>query len=210
MYLRLLSIAVIVVCALIGWQFYTGKTAYERLQEAPHNQYLGAAKPALIITYVMDYRCAFCKQMHGDIQAALRDNPDLRIIFRVYPINSKDSIHEAKMAMAGSKQGHFKEIHEFLISHQDPVTKPELEQFMFEIGLDKERFYKDMTAWAATKDLLDTASAVDALGIQSVPAFIVNGNIHVPKDGQTPKDVLAAILAQYKANAAPAAADTTP
>ncbi|MCM2344486.1 MAG: thioredoxin domain-containing protein [Alphaproteobacteria bacterium] len=207
MYLRLLSIAVVVVCALIGWQFYTGKTAYERLQEAPHNQYLGAEKPALVITYVMDYRCAFCKQMHGDIQAALKDNPDLRIIFRVYPINRKDSIHEAKMAMAASKQGHFKDMHDFLILHQDPVTKPELEQFMFGVGLDKDLFYKDMTSWAATKDLLDSASAVEALGIESVPVFIVGTNIYLPKEGQTPKEVLDNIISQYKSP--PITADTT-
>lgn len=198
MYLRLLSIALIVVCALIGWQLYTGKTAYERLQEAPHNQYLGAEKPALTITYVMDYRCNFCKEMHGDIQEALRNNPDLRIIFRVYPINRKDSINEAKMAMAASRQGRFHDMHEFLILHRDPVTKPELEEFMAQIGLDQERFYKDMTSWAATKDLLDSASAVEALGIESVPTFIIGNNIYLPQEGKTPKEVLADLLTKYK------------
>lgn len=196
MYMRLLSVAIIIICALIGWQLYTGRTAYERLQEAPHNQYLGAENPALTITYIMDYRCKFCKESHSDIQSILDEHTDLRIIFRAYPIGGQDSLNEAKMAMAAGMQDRFSDVHEFLIKHQEPVTKPELEGFMAQAGIDMNRFYKTMTSWGATKDLIDTVRAIEAIGISSVPAFIVGKKIYLPEEGKTTRTILERIVTE--------------
>lgn len=187
MYMRLLTVAILIVCALIGWRFYSKITAFEKLAQAPHNQYVGPAdNPALIITEIMDYRCPYCRAMSDTMTAYAARHPDVKIIYRVYPIFAEQSIREGKLAMAAGKQGKFLEMHNKLIRRTEPVTREAENELIKELGLDAEKFHQDVLAWDATKDLLDTAAAVEALGIKSTPTLIVNKQIMRMQDDLVP------------------------
>lgn len=197
MYLRLIGIAIVILSVMIGWKFYVGYTAFDKLQMAPHHQYVGAENPSVIITEIMDYRCAYCRQMHDTMTAFVALHPEVRVIYRVYPIFKQPSMREAKLAMAAGNQGKFIEMHNKLIRRDDPVT-PEVEAALIaELGLNKEQFEKDKFSWSATKDLLDTAAAVKALGIQATPTLIVNRKIYLPRSGIMSVKELEELLAEH-------------
>lgn len=178
MYLKFLAIAIIIVSCLIGWRYFGKTHAPDELQRAPHNQYVGAEDPAVIITEIMDYRCPYCRAMHDTMVVFVALHPEVRVIYRVYPIFEGPSIYEAKMAMAAGKQGRFAEMHDILIRRENPVTPEEKDGIVARLGLDKERFDRDMFSWAATQDLIAASSAVEGLGIKGTPAFVINGNVH--------------------------------
>lgn len=209
MYLRLLGIALVVVCCLIGWRLYSKYTAYDRLAQAPHHQYIGAENPSLVITEIMDYRCPYCRQMHDSMTTLVALHPEIRVVYRVYPIFKHQAIREAKMAMAAGMQGKFEEMHNKLIRREEPVMPEDLEALISELGLDKEQFEKDMLSWSATKDLLDSSAAVEALGIKSTPTLIVDKKIYLPREGVPNVEDLEKLLAEHLA-ALPSARKTVP
>lgn len=197
MYLRLLAIAIVIICGLIGWRLYNKVTAYDTLAQAPHNQYVGAENPALIITEIMDYRCPYCRTMHDQMTAFAALHPEVRIVYRVYPIFGEAAIREAKLAMAAGKQGKFQEMHNKLIRMEKAPTAEQERALVEELSLDKVQFEKDLLSWEATKDLLDTAAAVEALAIKSTPTLIVNKQIYRPTQNVPTVEDLEAMMAPH-------------
>jgi protein-disulfide isomerase len=197
MYLRLIGIAIVILSVIIGWKFYVSYTAFDKLQMAPHHQYVGAENPSVIITEIMDYRCAYCRQMHDVMTAFVALHPEVRVIYRVYPIYNEPSMVEAKLAMAAGNQGKFVEMHNKLIRRDDPVT-PEVEAALIaELGLNKEQFEKDKFSWSATKDLLDATAAVNALNINATPTLIVDRKVYLPRAAITSVKELEELLAAH-------------
>ncbi|HEY0901469.1 MAG TPA: thioredoxin domain-containing protein [Micavibrio sp.] len=197
MYLKILAVLIILVGALVGWRYFGKTTAPAELQRAPHHQYVGAENPALIITEIMDYRCPYCRAMHDSMSAFVQLHPEVRVIYRVYPIFKGPSIFEAKMAMAAGKQGRFEEMHNILIRREEPVSIEEKDRIVKELGLDAARFDQDMFSWAATKDLMAASSAVEGLGIKGTPTFVVNGNVHHLSETLPTVEDLEAMFAPY-------------
>lgn len=177
MYLKILAVFIIIVCCLIGWRYFGKTHAPLELQRAPHHQYVGAENPRVIITAVMDYRCPYCRAIHDSLTAFTALHPDVRVIYRVYPLFKGPSIFEAKMAMAAGLQGRFEDMHNILIRREEPVSVADKDRIVKELGLDAARFDADMFSWAATKDLAAAATAIEGLGIKGTPTFVVNGQI---------------------------------
>lgn len=197
MYLKLLAILIIIVSCLIGWRYFGKVGAPAELQRAPHNQYVGAENPDVIITEIMDYRCPYCREMHDTMTAFVARYPQVRVIYRVYPIFKQPSIFEAKMAMAAGKQGKFEEMHNVLIRREAPVTPDEKNDIVAQLGLNQQQFDADMFSWAATQDLIATSSAVEGLGIKGTPTFVVNGHIHHLSEQLPTVEALEEMFAPY-------------
>lgn len=197
MYLRVLAVALVIVLGLIGWRYFTGPSAFETLAAAPHHQYVGAENPKITIVEVMDYRCPYCRAIHDTMVAFVALHPEVRVVYRVYPIFGEQSIREGKIAMAAGARGKFAEMHNKLIRREAPVTPEDLDQLISELDLNKEQFKKDMTAWAATKDMLDGASAVKSLGITATPTLVVEGDVVSLKSGVPDVAALEKLLEKY-------------
>lgn len=205
MYMRLLAVALVIVLGLIGWRFYIGYTAYDTLVEAPHHQYVGSDNPSLIITAIMDYRCPHCRAMHDNMTAFVALNPDIQVIYRVFPVFQEPSIREAKIAMAAGMQGKFEAMHNKLIRREDPITPDELDTLIDELGLDRQKFQKDMVSWGVTKDLLDSSAAVRSLNITATPTLIIGREILPLKKGVPTVEDLNALVEKHRASSTPKA-----
>lgn len=197
MYFKILAVLIVIVSCLIGWRYFGKAGAPEELQRAPHHQYVGAENPELIITEIMDYRCPYCRAMHDSMTAFVAKYPQVRVIYRVYPIFKQPSIFEAKMAMAAGEQGRFEDMHNVLIRREAPVTPGEKDEIVKQLGLDAQQFDADMFSWSATKDLIAASSAVEGLGIKGTPTFVVNGNIITPTEQVPTVAYLETLFAPY-------------
>ena len=194
---RLLWIAIVILVCLVSWRIHVNYTAYDKLREAPHNQYVGAENPSVIITEVMDYRCPACRQIHPVMAALVERHPEIRVIYRVYPVFGAESIHEAKMAMAAGLQGKFEDMHNILITRDDPVSPDDEQTIITALALDQDKYRADKLSWAATKDLLDSSAALEAIGLRSTPTLIVNRTIYHPKESMPTVEDLEELLAEY-------------
>jgi len=84
----------------------------------------------------------------------------------------------AEATEAASAQGHFWEMHDALLAHQDALRPSDLIQQAEELGLDVEHFSADLrTHRHAPRVLADVASA-DESGVSGTPTFFINGRRH--------------------------------
>ena len=100
----------------------------------------------------------------------------MQLVFKHLPLtmhSKAQAAHEA--AEAANQQGKFWEMHDKIFSDQRGMSEAKYLQYAGEIGLDVEKFKKDLKSPAVQKRIkVDTAQA-SKLGVTGTPAFFVNG-----------------------------------
>lgn len=80
----------------------------------------GAAKPGVTLTYFFDYACGYCRVSNPDIERLLKEENDLRVVYRELPILGPDSVAAARVSLAASKAGKFTAYHDALYAAGRP------------------------------------------------------------------------------------------
>ena len=148
-----------------------------------------AGAPVTLVQYG-DYECPYCGEAYPiikEIQARMGDR--LRFVFRNFPISTSHphAEHAAEAAEAADAQGRFWEMHDLLYERQRHLTDQDLRTYAEELGLDVERFDKEMEEHVhATRVHEDFMSGVRS-GVNGTPTFYVNGVRH---DDSYERDVL--------------------
>ncbi len=159
--------------------------------------FTGPADARNVIVEFMDYRCAYCRKINPQIEEFAKRHPDVKIVFRHFPIYVAPSVKEASLAMAAAKQGKFMPMHDYLMSREQAVEDSEIPGIAQQLGLDPEQLQKDMRAGDIGKQLLDTLDGAKLLGIDRTPSFLFNGAVYIPNGGIPDLPGFEALYRQY-------------
>ncbi len=128
-----------------------------------------------------DFECPYC----GRAEPVLREltqafGDDLTFVFRHLPLTD---VHEhaqlaAEAAEAAGKQGRFWEMHDLLLTHQDALTYPDLLRYAEELGLDVDRFARDLSSRHFALRVTRDVESAEQSGVAGTPTFFVNGVRH--------------------------------
>jgi protein-disulfide isomerase len=81
----------------------------------------------------------------------------------------------ALASVAAQKQGKFWEYHDKLFANQAKLQLDNLRQYAREVGLDMDRFERDMADLANKKAIDADKAEAGSLGVTGTPGFFVNG-----------------------------------
>ena len=147
--------------------------------------------PVTLVEYG-DYECPYCRQVVPivrDLQDRFGDR--LRYVFRHFPLTTAHPHAQlaAEAVEAAGAQGKFWEMHYLLFEHPGPLDRAGLVRLAEELGLDTERFERDLAEHThAGRVREDFLSGVRS-GANGSPAFYLND---VRYDGAWDLDSLAA------------------
>ena len=154
----------------------------------------GSAEAQVTLVQYGDYECPYCGEAYPiikDIQARMGER--LRFVFRNFPISTSHphAQHAAEAAEAADVQGRFWEMHDLLYERQRHLTDHDLHAYAEELGLDAERFDKEMTEHVhlprVHEDFMDGVRS----GVNGTPTFYINGVRH--DDSYEPTVLLGAL-----------------
>ena len=105
---------------------------------------------------------------------------DLRYVWRHLPLNDVHPHAQlaAEAAEAAAAQGKFWEMHDELLAHQDHLEPDELVGYARGLGLDGERFWRDVRESRHAGRIGDDVTTADASGVTGTPTFFINGRRH--------------------------------
>jgi protein-disulfide isomerase len=155
-----------------------------------------ADAPVTLLEYG-DYECPYCGAAYPIVkQAQLGDR--LRFVFRNFPISTSHPHAEqaAEAAEAAAAQGRFWEMHDHLYEHQRKLEAGDLHTYAEELGLDVERFDRELAQHDHAARVRDDFMSGVRSGVNGTPTFYVNGNRH---DGPYDLDNLVAALERASA-----------
>jgi predicted DsbA family dithiol-disulfide isomerase len=80
-----------------------------------------------------------------------------------------------RATVAAGKQGKFWEMHDKIFENQRQISEENYVKWAGEIGLDVEKFKKDVADPATQKVLDADVKDAGAVGVSGTPAFFING-----------------------------------
>lgn len=124
-----------------------------------------------------DYNCPYCRRVTPTLIEIERTDPNLRIVYKEWPILGPNSEFAARAALAARNQGKYLEFHKAMMLEKGLMDEFKVLEVAGKIGLDVGRLEKDMEApniGAAIKRNNDLAQA---LRITGTPGFVIGEEI---------------------------------
>jgi len=159
------------------------------------------ANPNGKITVVefFDYRCGYCKLAAPQVVSLIEQNPDVRFVFKEFPIFGEVSDTAAKVALTREAKAKGVQLYKTLMSEK-ALDDASLDRHLAEVGIDAAAARKDAQHPLIERQILDTHALAEALKIEGTPAFII-GDTMIP-GAYIP--TLRAAIAAARAGKAPA------
>jgi Na+/H+ antiporter NhaA len=147
----------------------------------PRRDHLRGPKkaPVTIVEYG-DFECPYCGRAEPAIRELLADFGDVRYVWRHLPLTDVHPHAElaAEAAEAAAAQGAFWEMHDTLLRHQDALTPGDLIGYAADLGLDTERFARDLRTDAFAARVAEDVDTADLGSVSGTPTFFINGQRH--------------------------------
>jgi Na+/H+ antiporter NhaA len=135
--------------------------------------------PVTLVEYG-DLECPYCGQAETVVRELLSDYGDLRYVWRHLPLTDVHPHAQlaAEATEAAAAQGKFWEMHDQLLDHQGALNARDLVRYAAEVGLNVERFTRDMRKHAGEAKIAADVDSADLSGVSGTPTFFINGRRH--------------------------------
>jgi len=137
-----------------------------------------AGNPQGKVTLVefLDYQCGHCIEMSAMVDASIKKNPDLRVVFKQFPIRGPVSTVAAKAALAANQQGKYFEFHNAMmqaVMKGQPLTENDIYQIAKNVGLNVDKLKTEMNDTTVDQSLKNTYKLAQELKLFGTPAFFI-------------------------------------
>jgi protein-disulfide isomerase len=147
------------------------------------------------IVEFFDYRCPYCKQVAPALEALVKEDPKIRVVYKEFPVLGAESVYASRMALAAAKQDKYFAFHNALMSTKGQITEKVILQVAATAGIDLAKAKADMNAAAIKNIIQHNYTLAEALDINGTPAFII-GDVLVP--GATDMEGLKKLVADAR------------
>ena len=137
----------------------------------------GAPMAKVTIVEFSDFQCPHCAAAHPELTRLLREfEGRVRLVYKYFPLSSHTrAVAAAQAAEAARAQGKFWEMHDLLFEHQREAEDADIQKYATQLGLDLERFNRDLTSEVTLKRVEADKALGQKLGIEATPSLFVDG-----------------------------------
>lgn len=166
----------------------SGQTLARPVDPARDHVFGNPYAPYTIVEYG-DFQCGFCLKASGSI-LEVRDvlGDRLRYVWRHAPLVQihPNALAAAEATEAAAAQGGFFDFARALFDDQDNQRPSDIVRIADDLGLDLERFEKDLISAEVTGRVRDDMLDAEAMNITAVPTLFINGRRHTgPYDARS-------------------------
>lgn len=191
----------------------TGGVASKVLRKPDSNTLLEVPDNKVTVVEFLDYQCPACAGFYRNITKKLEQDYAGRITFvtRNFPLDMHPlAVPAARAAEAAALQGRYRDMYHALFDNYpawavDPSgsesssdlkrARTLFDQWARQIGLDLDRFHRDMNSDQVTRRIERDRADGTTAGVSSTPTFFVNGQQFTPT-GQSYQEVDAQLRAR--------------
>ena len=137
----------------------------------------GNPRGDVTIVEFFDYRCPYCKQVLPVLQTVLKEDHNLRFVYKEMPVLGPVSVVAAHAALAAQRQGKYEAFHTAMMATKGQITDDTVYKVAGSVGLDIDRLKQDMTAPEIDRTLKANLALAEELNIRGTPGFIIGKKI---------------------------------
>jgi protein-disulfide isomerase len=138
----------------------------------------GPANAKVTVVEFFDFRCPGCKAVAHDYRALMAAHPEVRFVFKDWPILDRGdditSQYAARAALAAHQQGKYLEVYDGLMTER-ALSIESIDAILAANGVDMTRAKAAIAAPDTTRHIADIHTTAAALRLRGTPTFFING-----------------------------------
>jgi len=147
------------------------------LYDNPETPVGGNPQGKVTLVEFFDYRCPYCKETQPSLDKLVAQDPQLRLVYKEFPILGPVSVTAAHAALAAARQGKYQAFHQAMMAARGTITEATVFRVAKSVGLDIDRLQRDMAAPEIGGAVEANLKLADALEINGTPAFVIGDRI---------------------------------
>ena len=150
-----------------------------QLVKDPSSPVGGNRNGDVTIVEFFDYRCGYCKRVLPTIVKILKTDPNVRYVFKEFPILGPDSVTAARAALAAWRidPAKYQKFHFALMESRGQLPESKVMALAAKVGLDLSALKPAMQAPEIKETMEKNRQLAEALNISGTPAFVVGSEL---------------------------------
>lgn len=149
----------------------------DRLEQDPNAIILGNPDGDVTVVEFFDYNCPYCRRVMPEVDALVAQDPNVRLVYREWPILGEGSDFAARAALASRNQGLYEEFHVAMMSMDERAEEASVLRIAREVGLDVDLLVHDMDAPEVDEHIATSMELTRALGFSGTPSFVIGDTL---------------------------------
>jgi protein-disulfide isomerase len=149
---------------------------YRSQLERDSRDFVANPNGKVTVVEFFDYRCGYCKMAAPQVIQMIKDNPDIRFVFKEFPIFGAVSDTAAKIALTPEAKGKGLQLYQEWMGEK-ALDDAALDRHLKAAGLDPDAARKAADDPSIERQILDTRTLATALHIEGTPAFVIGDTL---------------------------------
>lgn len=141
------------------------------------NPVSGNPKGDVTLVEFFDYNCPYCRQLTPIMLEAEAADPQLRVVYKEFPILGPNSTFSAKAALAVHRQGKYLAFHKEMMLERGVADEAKVLKIAARIGVDVDRMKSDKNDPAIEAAIERNLALAQALRVNGTPSFVIGDQI---------------------------------
>lgn len=155
----------------------------EAIFNSKHQVVLGNPKGDVNFVEFFDYNCGYCKRALDDMMTLLKDDKNLRVVLKEFPVLGPGSVEAAQVAVAVRMQDKdgklYLAFHQKLMTSRGQADRARAIAAAKEAGADVARLEADMKSSEVKDTLTENFTIAQSLGMNGTPSYVVGKSVVV-------------------------------
>ena len=152
---------------------------HDELFADPDDLVQGDPKGDATIVEFFDYRCPYCKEVEPSLEALVKQDPKLRIVYKEFPILGEPSVFATHVALASRRHGKYPEFHRAMMAAKGEIDDDKVMKIAASVGLDPAVIKAELASPEIERIIRANYALGDLLGLQGTPGIVI-GDALIP------------------------------
>ncbi len=145
----------------------------QALTRTPGDPVAGNPNGDVTLVEFFDVRCPYCRRMLPVLSDLLRQDRNVRLVYKDIPILGAASVLGTRAELAAQKQGGYQKMHDALMAGTPDIDMHVIESAARQSGLDWDRLQRDMNDPSVQQRIDTNLELAHRLQVQGTPAYVV-------------------------------------
>jgi protein-disulfide isomerase len=136
----------------------------------------GNPRGDVTVTAFMDYACGYCRASLPALAELIRRDPNVRVVYREFPVLGPDSLVAARWALAAAEQNRFAAFHDALFAADGP-SEAAIAAAAARAGLDIARARRAVASPAVGQEIAGNHKLGETLAMTGTPSWVIGGTL---------------------------------
>ena len=152
------------------------------IYNSPRQAVIGNPNGKVTLVEFFDYNCGFCKKALDDLARLVKEEPELRVVIKDFPVLGPGSVEAAEIATALRSQfkgDKYWQYHQKLLATKGQVGKSQALATAKELGADLAKLDRETADPATRASIQEVMQIADSLQLTGTPSYIIGDEVVV-------------------------------